>query len=199
MRVVRRHVTEHGRPERSDVRRRRRRHRRLHHLQHRRVGLEAEIASRPGDAAGEFDVAGAQVAHAAGHQLDHDPLAAQVDVGVVARRRDELGDRRDESRALRVRRRAEERMRTPEQDPPVVDALGVVELLRRDRLDIHASMLATTTHTHGPNRGGANDAARPPARPRPPRAPLPRSSPPGGASRGRTRRARGRIRRWSRR
>ena len=50
VRVVRRHVAEHRRPERGDLGGRRRGDGRLHDLQHRRVGLEAEIARRLGDA-----------------------------------------------------------------------------------------------------------------------------------------------------
>ena len=95
----------------------------------------------------QLEITRAQIPDAATDELHRHALAPQVDVGVVLVVGHELSDVRDEGGTLRVRlggSGAEERVRAPVEHPPVVDAVGFGELLRRDVLDRrdHVAMVA---------------------------------------------------------
>src|SRR6266850_2478202 len=142
--VATRLVAEHGLPER-------------HHpgsigrawddeqaLDHRWVGSEAQLSGGSRDPAGQHQIA---LAHPAvvvgeGDQAHGHALMPHVDVGLVVVDARQLADRLYEPGALGERTGPEERVRAIADDAPILDALGLTELLRADVVGHESSLCA---------------------------------------------------------
>ena len=101
-----------------------------------RVGGHALLARHGGDLPGQLDVTLAHPVVVVGDRDEAHGHAcgSDVDVGRVASVIGRLGDRPYELGTRRERFGAEERTGTLGKYPPVLDALGLVEVARRDRL-----------------------------------------------------------------
>ena len=99
------------------------------------VGGDAQLTGRRGDLPSQLEVALAQPEEVVvrGRGQPH-RLGSQVDVEVMVRAIGEPADGVHQCNACRERLGAKVRVRDVRQHPPVLDAVGVVELLGRDRL-----------------------------------------------------------------
>ena len=128
-------VPEHGPPERHHLGADQRVDRDLDGLELGRVGGEAQLTGHRRELPGHLEVAAAQAVVVGDRDQPHGHAPVpQVDVGVVVLEAGQLIDRVHQPGAGRERPGAEVRARSFAQHPPVLDALGLVELPRRDPL-----------------------------------------------------------------